>query len=105
MRRLLGLIIVLLGLLFVIDVAQKHLPTNFNFGSSNQATDNKLVKVVTEESITIDIAKKAGPSVVTIAGISTAPQEKYPKKIASVINYWASLLTAPRGLRFILLGI
>jgi len=74
MRRLLGLIIVLLGLLFVIDVAQKHLPTNFNFGSSNQATDNKPVKVVTEESITIDIAKKAGPSVVTIAGISTAPQ-------------------------------
>src|SRR5258708_35404202 len=80
MRKLLILIVILLGLLVVISTAQQYLPSVFQNGlffSSPQAPQQ--VKVVTEESVTIDIVKKAGPSVVTISGTaSQQPQQSPP---------------------------
>lgn len=73
MRKLIILIVVLIGLLFLINAAQQYLPAYIAPKSTNQKADEKI-KVVSEESITIDIAKKAGPSVVTIAGEETAPR-------------------------------
>ncbi len=68
MKRLLALIILLLGLLFIVNTTQKYLPDIIkkNAPQITPMADEK-VKIVSEESITIDIAKKAGPSVVTIA--------------------------------------
>ena len=82
MRRLLFLIIVLVGVLFLINAAQNHLPALLKvdpakFTATPTQTNNN-VRVVTEESVTIDIVKKAGPSVVTIAEARNAPSEQSP---------------------------
>ncbi len=59
------LIILLVVLVVILGLSQSVR----NFFSSNESADitQEKLKVVTEESITIDIVKKAGPSVVTIA--------------------------------------
>jgi serine protease Do len=69
MRRLIVLIVLLLGILFLMNVAQKYLPQQFKVDTAKivQPQTDEKVRVVSEESITIDIAKKASPSVVTIA--------------------------------------
>jgi serine protease Do len=69
MRRLILLIIVLVGILFLISAAQTYLPSIFNVNTSQIAPrqNDQNVRVVSEESVTIDIVKKAGPSVVTVA--------------------------------------
>lgn len=77
MKRLFALIIILIGLLFVVDTTQKYLPeiikkNTLQFSPANE----EKVKIVSEESITIDIAKKAGPSVVTIAVEGIAPRSR-----------------------------
>lgn len=68
MRRLIILIVVLIGILFIINFVQRALPDNLkqNLATPQQQSDEK-VRVVSEESVTIDIVKKASPSVVTIA--------------------------------------
>ncbi|MGI8420498.1 MAG: S1C family serine protease [Candidatus Levyibacteriota bacterium] len=76
MRRLIILIIILIAILFAIGVGQKYLPTMLHLNTSNMSlspSDGK-VKVVTEESITIDTVKKAAPSVVTVIGNAAQPQ-------------------------------
>ncbi len=65
MRRLIVLITILVALLILSGAAQKYIP-QLQQGVQTTAGTEK-VKVVTEESITVDIVKKAGPSVVTIA--------------------------------------
>ena len=71
MRRLVVLIVILIAILFAISAGQKYLPALFNPNTANFTTENGgKVKVVTEESITIDTVKKAAPSVVTVAGIA-----------------------------------
>ena len=77
MRRLLILLVLLVGVLFVISAGQKYLPGELHLDTTNFTTSptGEKVKVVTEESITIDTVKKAAPSVVTVAGtaIQTSP--------------------------------
>jgi len=65
MRRLIILIAVLVLLFSFVSTAQKYLPSFTQ--NLKPSLSGEKVKIVTEESITIDIVKKAGPSVVTIA--------------------------------------
>jgi serine protease Do len=64
MRKLIVLIAVLLLIFGLSGAGQKYLP---GFLKNNSINIAEKVKIVTEESITIDIVKKVGPSVVTIA--------------------------------------
>jgi S1-C subfamily serine protease len=70
LRRFFVLIIILVVFLGLVSVGQRYLPgfANLVVDKSRVALpeSNKNVKVVTEESVTIDIVKKAGPSVVTV---------------------------------------
>jgi serine protease Do len=77
MRRLIIIIIVLVGILFIISAAQTYLPSLFNIDTSRLTPrqSDQNVKVVTEESVTIDIVNKAGPSVVTVAQTGGAQSE------------------------------
>lgn len=76
MRRLLVLIIILVVILGLASAAQKYAPQLMQFSPSAVIPTGapERVKIVTEESITIDIVKKAGSSVVTVTGQSTNPQ-------------------------------
>lgn len=80
MRRLLLLILVLVFLLFLISAAQTYFPALFrgsNTTTTTQQNDGN-VRVLTEESVTIDIVKKAGPSVVTIAQAGGTEGSQFP---------------------------
>lgn len=77
MRKLIILIVIIFLLLGFTDAGQRFLP---NFLKNNKSTDLERVKIVTEESITIDIVKKAGPSVITIA-------EQTPQLPVSQFNF------------------
>jgi serine protease Do len=66
MRRLVTLLIILLLFLGAWNVAGTYIPQlkqNLELQNRNQ---KQQVKVVTEESVTIDIVKKVGPSVITV---------------------------------------
>lgn len=79
MRRLLILIAILIGLLIIIGVGEQYLPSLFQNGSLQFAPlGTQQVKVVTEESVTINIVKKYGPSVVTVIG-TASQQEQQPQ--------------------------
>lgn len=64
MRKLFVLVIILTILLLITTLVQRHLPQFFQQSNISPQTQ---VTVLTEESVTIDIVKKSGPSVVTIA--------------------------------------
>lgn len=73
MRRLILLIIILLVILGVLSGIKQYSPILQNY--INRAEDiipegTEKIKIVTEESIVIDVVKQAGPSVVTIAARS-----------------------------------
>ncbi len=80
MKKLLILIAILIGLLVIISAGQQYLPSLFQSNSLNLASSggSEQVKVVTEESVTINIVKKYGPSVVTVAG--TESQQELEKQ-------------------------
>lgn len=61
MKKLFGLIVILLALFGLTNITQKYLPSKLVPAPSEK------VKIVSEESVTIDIVKKVGPSVVTVA--------------------------------------
>lgn len=88
MRKLLLLIIVLVGILFLISTAQKYLPSFFTIDTSqiNRSQNNQSVRVVTEESVTIDIVKRLGPSVVTVAQASRANASNFPFDLEPFFN-------------------
>lgn len=71
MRRLIIFVVVLIFVLGAMSVLQKYAPSfnNFIAQSSNLSfpQDNDKVRIVSEESVTINIVKKAGPSVVTVS--------------------------------------
>lgn len=66
MRRLIVLIVILVVILGLASVAQKYRP------SITLPQSSEKIKIVSEESITIDTFKKAGPSVVTVAEEASA---------------------------------
>src|SRR5579872_6330973 len=69
MRKLITLLLVLIVLLGVASVVNRYAPQSlplFN-NSSTIDTSPQKVKVASEESVTIDIVKKVGPSVVTVS--------------------------------------
>ncbi len=74
MRKLIILIIVLLVFLGIYSFAEVSIPQLQQYFSINtnplQLSQGK-VKVVTEESVTIDTVKKVGPSVVTVEEMSS----------------------------------
>lgn len=65
MRKLIILVAILIVLLGLTTTVQRYIPQL----SQNQqdSKNSETIKVVSEESVTVDIVKKAGPSVVTIA--------------------------------------
>ena len=64
MRKLIILVLILLVILFGISAVSKFIP-QLNVSQTPPIAENK-VRVVTEESVTIEGVKKVGPSVVTI---------------------------------------
>lgn len=83
MRNLLVLVLVLIVILIGINAASQYIPAlrqaiNTNAPLARETTTPDTVKVVSEESITIDIVKKVGPSVITIAGKDTSPRSRQP---------------------------
>lgn len=70
MRKLIVLVIILLGFLGVWSAATKYSPNLSNLlenKSPLQIPSGEKVKVLTEESVVVDAVKKVGPSVVTVA--------------------------------------
>jgi serine protease Do len=65
MRKLIILLIILLVLLGITAAVQRYLPQIQQ--NTLSTLGEEKIKVVSEESVTIDIVKKQGPSVVTIA--------------------------------------
>lgn len=80
MRKLVLLIVILVAILFLISAAQTYLPSFFNIDTSqlNRQQSDQNVRVVTEESVTIDIVKKVGPSVVTVAQAGRPVEPNFP---------------------------
>lgn len=77
MKKLLVLIAILLGLLIIISAGQQYLPSLFQSSLFNAASSGtEQVKVVTEESVTINIVKKYGPSVVTVTGTESQQEQQ-----------------------------
>lgn len=71
MRKLIVLIVILVVILGLTSASQKYIPSFFKSVSDKSKTafpqSSEKIRIVTEESVTIDIVKKVGPSVVTIA--------------------------------------
>jgi len=80
MKKLLILLTVLIGFFFIVNFAQHSLPLLFqdSLFSQEQAGITQRVKLVSEESVTIDIVKKYGPSVVTVSGIASQERQSSP---------------------------
>jgi putative serine protease PepD len=78
MRKLIVLIVILLLILAGLSAAQRYIPqlrktaSQASFFSNSSGTEN--VKVVSEESVVINVVKKVNPSVETIAATSTVSQ-------------------------------
>src|SRR3990167_1103836 len=69
MRKLIILVVVLLVVLGIIGAAGKYAPSLEKTKEAFKKSDEK-VKIVSEESVVIDVVKRVGPSVVTIAAKS-----------------------------------
>lgn len=71
MRNLIKLVIVLVALLFGLSLLRQNMPIleNLNVTAPTKEIMGN-VKIITEESVVIDVVKKAGPSVVTISAES-----------------------------------
>lgn len=73
MRKLIILVTVLIIFLFGWNSIKLYAPKLINSSSSSPIIGNEKIKLVKEESGVIDIVKKVGPSVITIAE-KTSPQ-------------------------------
>ncbi len=82
MRKILALLVILVAVWFGYSVLvhkgilKATLPT---FSVSPSTVVNQPVKVVSEESVTIDAVKKIGPSVVTVVGTATMQPDQIPQ--------------------------
>lgn len=70
MRKLIVLVVILLAVLGIISAASKYAPSLEKTKETFKKGDEK-VKIVSEESVVIDVVKRVGPSVVTIASAAT----------------------------------
>ncbi|MBI2034320.1 MAG: trypsin-like peptidase domain-containing protein [Candidatus Levybacteria bacterium] len=70
MRKLILLIIILLAVLGIISAASKYAPS-LEKTKETLKQGNEKVKIVSEESVVIDVVKRVGPSVVTISSAAT----------------------------------
>ena len=70
MRRLILFVIVLLLILGVWQAVRQYAPQYLKQIPENIVQQNQPLKIVTEESVTINTVKHVGPSVVTVAEIS-----------------------------------
>ena len=66
MRKLILIVIVLIIILGVWNIASSYLPSLVNFIGKDGAKSSEKVKIVSEESVVIDIVEKVSPSVVTV---------------------------------------
>ncbi len=74
MRRLILWIIVLLVILGALSALKQNSPAIRNLADQTLDNSTGSIKIVSEESVVIDVVKKAGPSVVTIsAQVATRP--------------------------------
>ena len=89
MKKLLILIAILIGLLVIISAGQEYLPSLFQSNSLNLASSggSEQIKVVTEESVTINIVKKYGPSVVTVAGTESQQEQEQQQQNNSPFGF------------------
>jgi serine protease Do len=82
MKRLLVLIAILVVVLGLVSAGQKYLPQLQNYLHTSQGSflpqSDEKVKVVQEESKTIDIVKKAGSSVVTVSETLSSSRSNSP---------------------------
>lgn len=82
MRRLIVLVLILIAILIATSAVQKYIPQVRDYISSNSKVEpvqKESVKIVTEESITTNIVKKVGPSVVTVSGENISqPDSRLP---------------------------
>lgn len=80
MKKLLSLLGILLVILGIWSIATQYIPqirrTGISSSSLFPSTPEK-VKIVSEESVVIDVVKKSGPSVVTIAAEVTKAQNPF----------------------------
>ncbi len=79
MRRLILLVVILIILLGVVSFASRYFPSlspQNNNGILPNSDEN--VRIVSEESVVIEVVKKAGSSVVTIAAEDSSPTEEDP---------------------------
>lgn len=69
MRKLIALVVILLVILAGTSAIQQYFPSLGRYLSKSVQgpTQKERIKIITEESVTIDIVKKEGPSVVTVA--------------------------------------
>lgn len=76
MRRLLVLLVILLLTLGVVSGIEQYGPHLSDLFTKTPISSQKAapVKVITEESVTIDVVKGVGPSVVTVVGEGSTPQ-------------------------------
>lgn len=77
MRRLIVFVVILLLLLGIASTFQVYGPQLLHIPSVSLPQINQPVKIVSEESVTIDIVKKVGPSVVTVVE-QLPPQSQTP---------------------------
>lgn len=100
MRKLIILVVILIVLLGLTSIAQRYLP-QISQNQQNQSGP-EAIKIVSEESVTIDIVNKAGPSVVTIA--QEIPQSSGPRFSFGPFSFFEipipdeSIPTEPQGI-------
>lgn len=75
MRRLLLVLVILFVILGILQAADTYLPQIFQRMHLSQNYPSQGVKIVTEESVTVDAVKNTGPSVVTVVE-EAAPQQQ-----------------------------
>jgi serine protease Do len=71
MRRLIVWIVILLILLFGLSFIKQNFSVFKKIDTSTSPTTSGSMKIVSEESVVIDVVKNAGPSVVTISAVSS----------------------------------
>ena len=78
MRRLIVLLVILIATLGIISGIEQygpHIQNLFKKTSLPSFQQPQQVKIVTEESVTINVVKTVGPSVVTVVGEGQTPQQ------------------------------
>lgn len=76
MRRLIVLVVILLVFLGVWSAIYTYFPRVFQGLKTSQTQPKEIIKVVSEESVTVNDVKQIGPSVVTVVEIAPAQSQQ-----------------------------